>query len=213
MFRERARLYNQLQFIIDLLATGAVFPLAYFSRIHLSGVLLPDWNRLLNPVLLPLREYLWIIGLAAICWSAAAFSLGLYRITIRRSGWEKVRIILESSLIVWLFLGFLSFALKLDLSRPLIALFVFYQATVLTGIRLLVFLHAKRKGLFFPSKHFRNVVIIGTTAKAREMGRLISCYSDWGFKVLGYVDVSGERNIEPGGDVLGTETSGKGHRC
>jgi exopolysaccharide biosynthesis polyprenyl glycosylphosphotransferase len=206
MFRERAKLYNRLQFFFDLLATSAAFPAAYFSRVHLQRVLPPELDRLLNPALLPPGDYLWIVALAVCCWSVAAFSLALYRISMRRSGWEKVRIVLESSLILWLFLGFLSFALKLDLSRPLIALFVLYQAAILVAARLVVLLHARRKGLFFPSRHFRNVVIIGNLAKARDMGRLISRYSDWGFRILGYVVVAGEEEAAREKDVLGTES-------
>ena len=131
MFREHAKLFNRLQFVADILITCAAFPLAFWSRLHLSKVLPADLDRLLNPVLLPIQQYLWIVVLATVCWAAAASSLGLYRISIRRSSWGKVRIALESSIIVWLFLGFLSFALKLDLSRPLIALFIFYQAAVI----------------------------------------------------------------------------------
>ena len=203
MFRERAKLFNRLQFVVDLLATCAAFPLAYWTRIHLSNVLPSNIDRLLNPELLPLNAYFWSVGLAIACWAAAATSLGLYRITIRRSGWEKVRIVLESSVLLWLFLGFLSFALKLDLSRPLIALFGIYQALILIAGRLLVHLHIKRKGLIFSSKHCRNIVIIGTSPKARKMGALVSRYSDWGLRILGYVDVSGTANVKPEGDILG----------
>lgn len=204
MFRERAKLFNRLQFFADLLATCAAFPLAYWSRIHLSNALPPSIDRMLNPELLPLGNYLWIIGLAIICWAVAATSLGLYRITIRRSGWEKVRIVLESSILLWLFLGFLSFALKLDLSRPLIALFGIYQALILITVRFLVYLHSKRKGLIFSGKHCRNIVIIGTSPKARKMGALISRYSDWGLRILGYVEVNEARGGKPEGDILGT---------
>jgi FlaA1/EpsC-like NDP-sugar epimerase len=177
MFRER-KLFNRLQLVADVLLTCAAFPLAFWSRLHLSKVLPADLNRLLNPVLLPLQQYLWIVGLAIVCWAAAASSLGLYRISIRRSGWEKVRIALESSIIVWLFLGFLSFALKLDLSRPLIALFVLYQAAMITISRVLI--SVRRRHLAHSSKHCRNILIIGTMAKARKMGELVSRYSDWG---------------------------------
>jgi exopolysaccharide biosynthesis polyprenyl glycosylphosphotransferase len=199
MFRERAKLFNRLQLIADLLITCAAFPLAYGSRIRLSGILPVELNRLLNPELFPLASYFWIIGLAIVCWAAAASSLGLYRISIRRSGWGKIRIALESSIILWLFLGFLSFALKLDLSRPLIALFVFYQAVLLTVSRLVVIF--RRSHAVQSSKHCRNILIIGTMEKARKMGRLISRYSDWGFRILGYVDVNGSP-LEK--DVLGT---------
>jgi exopolysaccharide biosynthesis polyprenyl glycosylphosphotransferase len=199
MFREHAKLFHRLQLIADLLITCAAFPLAYWSRIHLSKILPVELDRLLNPEILPLNGYFWIIGLAIACWAAAASSLGLYRISIRRSGWGKVRIAFESSIILWLFLGFLSYALKLDLSRPLIALFVFYQAILLTISRLLVIY--RRRHAAHSSKHFRNILIIGTMEKARKMGSLVSRYSDWGLRILGYVDVNGSRK---GGDVLGT---------
>jgi exopolysaccharide biosynthesis polyprenyl glycosylphosphotransferase len=199
MFRERAKLFNRLQFVADLLITCAAFPLAHWSRVRLSSILPVEMNRLLNPELFPLPNYFWIIGLAIVCWAAAASSLGLYRISIRRSGWGKVRIALESSIILWLFLGFLSFALKLDLSRPLIGLFVFYQAVFLTIPRLFVIF--RRSHIGHSSKHCRNILIIGTMEKARKMGGLVSRYSDWGFRILGYVDVNGS---PPGKDILGT---------
>jgi exopolysaccharide biosynthesis polyprenyl glycosylphosphotransferase len=201
MFRERAKLFNRLQFFADILITCAAFPLAYWSRINLSKLLPAVFDRLLNPELLPLAQYFWIIGLAIFCWAAAAYSLGLYRISIRRSGWEKVRIAFESSVILWLFLGFLSFALKLNLSRPLIALFVFYQAIFLAGTRALFVFHRSPGG--FSSKHYSNILIIGTVAKARKMGDLVSRYSDWGLRILGYVEIDGAIADESDGDILG----------
>jgi exopolysaccharide biosynthesis polyprenyl glycosylphosphotransferase len=202
MFQERAKLFNRIQFIADILITFAVFPLAYWSRTHLSEVLPAALDRQLNPALLPLNQYFWMIGLAGGCWAAAAYSLGLYRISMRRSGWEKVRIALESSIILWLFLGFLSFALKLDLSRPLIALFVWYQAVALTGTRVLILI--RRKQLAFSSKGCSNILIVGTADKARKMGNLISRYSDWGFRILGYVDVNGADTGKTGGEAMGS---------
>jgi len=200
MFREHAKLFNRLQFVADILITCAIFPLAYWSRVHLSRFLPVEWDRLLNPVLLPFHDYFWMVGLATVCWAAAAYSLGLYRISIRRSGWGKVRIALESSVIVWLFLGFLSFALKLDLSRPLIALFVFYQAVAIGVTRGIITIRRRRHA--HSSKHCRNILIIGTMPKARKMGGLISRYSDWGLRILGYVDVNGS-TPDDNGDVLG----------
>jgi exopolysaccharide biosynthesis polyprenyl glycosylphosphotransferase len=204
MFRERARLYNRLQFVIDILMTCAVFPIAYWSRLHVEKLLPPDLDGFLNPVLLPMQQYFWIVGLALCCWVAAAAALGLSRISITPSGWGKIRIVIESSILLWLFLGFLSFALKLDLSRPLIALFVFYQALFLVLIRLLVLYQTKRKRLTFSSKDCRHILIIGASAKARKMGNLIARYSDWGLRVVGYLDVDANCAGQKGGDVLGS---------
>lgn len=203
MFQERAKLFNKLQLLADVLITCAVFPLAYLTRVHISRALPVSLDRLLNPELLPPSRYFWVVALAVVCWTIAASSLGLYRISIRRSGWEKVRIVFESSIILWLFLGFLSFALKLDLSRPLIALFVFYQALLLAGIR--VFITLRRRRLVHSSKHFRNILIVGTAAKAGHMGRLVSRYADWGLRVLGYVVVDEEPvAAETSDTILGT---------
>jgi exopolysaccharide biosynthesis polyprenyl glycosylphosphotransferase len=134
-------------------------------------------------------------------WGISAFSLGLYRISMRRSGLEKIRIVVEASVLLGLFLGFLSFALKLDLSRSLIALFVTYQALFLSAARLVVALHGTSSHGARPTH--RNILIVGAGLKAREMGDLIARYSDWGLKILGYVETAPK---PPGGeraDVLG----------
>ncbi len=204
MFRERAKLFNRLQLAADILLTWAVFPLAYATRLSLSEILPADLDAMLNPSLLPFSQYLWIVVLATGCWIAAACSLGLYKISIRRSDLEKVRIVLESSIILWLFLGFLSFALRLNLSRPLIVFFVFYQAVILTVTRLLLALQAKRKRASPSPKHSRNIVMIGMRSKSREMGDLISRYSDWGLRILGYIDLDEKPGTPPTPDVLGS---------
>src|SRR5688572_25369265 len=106
MIREHAKLFTTLQFITDVLLMALAFPLAYITRLHLSGFTPQALDRLLNPVLHPIQAYLWMVSLAIPFWVAAAYLLGLYRLSIRRSGWEKIRIVLESSIILALFLGF-----------------------------------------------------------------------------------------------------------
>lgn len=199
MIRERAKLFTTLQLISDLLLTGLAFPLAYLTRLHLSSFTPEGLDRLLNPVLHPIEDYLWMVTLAIPFWAAAAYLLGLYRLSIRRSDWEKIRIVLESTIILALFLGFLSFALKLDLSRPLIFLFPFYQAVLLMLARLAVALQVK--GRVQPSSRHRQILIVGSGSAAREMGALISRYSEWGLNILGYVEANG---ADPEPDVLGT---------
>lgn len=205
MFREHAKLQNRLQFAIDVAVSLAVFPLAAWSRSYVAAMLPWDLNRFLNPELLPLHEYFWIIGLSICFWAMAASSLGLYRISMRRSGGKKVRIVVESSILLWLFLGFLSFVLKLDLSRLLITAFAAYQAIALGAVRLLLHLRLKlRKNRPSALQDVRNILIIGTSEKARSMGDLISRYSEWGLHVLGYIKVDGNGDSENGSDVLGS---------
>ncbi len=199
MFREHAKLFSTVQFVTDFLLTVAAFPLAYFVRIHLENLMPSDLNRLLNPELHPLPKYLWMIALGICWWVISAYSLGLYRLSMRRSDWEKVRIVLESSVLMGLFLGFLSFALKLDLSRPLIALFVAFQSIFLIFSRTVVALH----GRTHPDRNRRNILIVGTSAKARDMGALVSRYSDWGLQLLGYIESNGEPATDAPSRTLG----------
>jgi len=199
MLREHAKLFTTLQFVTDLLLSAAAFPVAYLTRLQLDRFVPGEVERLLNPVLFPLQSYLWMVFLALPLWALAAYSLGLYRLSFRPSDWEKIRIALESSVLVGLFLGFLSFALKLDVSRPLIFLFVFYQALSLTFPRLL--LRFRGKGQARRAASQRNILIVGDGPKAYEMGELVSRYSEWGLKVIGYVERNGE---SPRGEGLGT---------
>lgn len=201
MFREHARLFTTLQFAADALLTLAAFPLAYATRLHLDKAAPPSLERMLNPALYPLQAYSWIVILGTLWWMVAAYSLGLYRLSVRRSGWEKIRIVLESAILMGLFLGFLSFALKLEFSRPLLALFVVYQALLLSAARLVVAGHGRMRRQ--PSSRFRNILIVGTGEKARAMGEVISRYSDWGLRIIGYV--AGRNEETPGSkQVLGT---------
>ncbi len=201
MLREHARLFTGIQFGSDILLTLGAFPAAYITRLHLDHAIPDSLSRLLNPELLSITSYAWMIALGIAWWAVVAKTLGLYRFSIRRSGREKLKIVIESSLLMGLFLGFLSFALTLNLSRPLIALFVFYQTLFLTSTRLGVVLHSRSRSL--PSKDLRNILIVGTGGKAREMGALISRYSDWGLQILGYVDMETGRESDRAPDTLG----------
>ncbi len=202
MFREHARLFTIIQFCTDIVLTVLAFALAYATRLHMDYLVPDAVGRLLNPELLSLREYAWLVSIGIVWWAIVAKALGLYRLTIKRSGQEKLGIVVASAFLLGLFLGFLSFALKLVMSRPLIALFVFYQAAFLCGARAAVVLHSRSRS--HPSRVRRNILIVGTSRKAHEMGELISRYSDWGLRILGYVEVDPTRNGVMTQDVMGS---------
>ena len=202
MFREHARLFTIIQFCADIALTILAFAVAYATRLHLDHLLPEPLERLLNPELLSPQSYAWLVSVGIVWWMIVAKTLGLYRITIRRSGWEKIGAVVAAAFLLGLFLGFLSFALKLVMSRPLIALFVLYQAAFLSGARAVVALHGHDRS--HPSRDRRNILIVGTSRKAREMGELISRYSDWGLRILGYVDVDPAKDRGGTSDVLGS---------
>jgi exopolysaccharide biosynthesis polyprenyl glycosylphosphotransferase len=202
MLRERAKLFTAVQFVADALLSVAAFLLAYYARLHLNQITPEKFDRLMNPVVHPLLNYAPMVGVALPVWAMAAFSLGLYRLSMRRSDREKLRIVVESSILLGLFLGFLSFALKLEISRPLIFLFLFFQAVLLAVPRVVIALRSRGRR---PSPdNARQIVIVGTGPKARDMGALISLYSEWGLHVAGYVATERLDPAETAPDVLGT---------
>jgi exopolysaccharide biosynthesis polyprenyl glycosylphosphotransferase len=200
MFREHARLFAILQFVADLILSGLAFLFAYWVRIHLEAVTPDPLANLLNPELYPIAYYWPFVGLAVAWWAIIAFSLGLYRLSIRRSDWERIRIIFESAILMGLFLGFLSYSFKLDLSRPLTAIFIGAQAFFLSLSRVGITLQGRHRHLA-PSR--RNILIVGCGEKAWDMGRMIARYSDWGLNILGYIERNGEDLTSPGIKVLG----------
>ena len=204
MLRERAKLFTAVQFASDALLSAAAFPLAYHTRLRLERFAPEKFDRLLNPALYPLSHYAPVVLLALAVWAAAAYSLGLYRFSMRRSDWEKIRIVLESSVILGLFLGFLSFALQLVMSRPLIFLFLFYQSLLLSTARVAIALRSR--GRRSHASGAGQIVIVGSGTKARAMGDVISRYSEWGLRVLGYVEPFAGQTPAAGAaaDVLGT---------
>jgi exopolysaccharide biosynthesis polyprenyl glycosylphosphotransferase len=201
MFRERARLFSRLQFVGDTLVTLAAFPVAYYGRLNLGYAVPAPLDDMLNPELLPFWGYAWIFALATAWWAVAAWALGLYRFSIRRSDWDKMRLVVESSILMGLFMGFLSFALKSSLSRTLIGLIVMYQMLFLIGARIVVALHGRLVAR--PHLRNRNVVIVGSGPKARHMGDIVERYREWGLRVLGYVSTDPLVNPDELRDSLG----------
>ena len=162
----------------------------------------PHLDTLLNPELHPINAYFWSMGSPLSAGRRQQFSRAL-SITIRRSGWEKVRIV-ESSILLRLFLGFLSFCPETGLEPSAHSPFRTVSGAAACCGALAGASSHQRKQLRFPSKHIRNILIVGTSPKARKMGALVSRYSDWGLRILGYVDVKDAEKIKPEGDILGS---------
>ena len=210
MYREHARLLATLQFLTDVLLSLLAFPLAYWTRTHVEKITPESLDSLINPVLLPIADYAWMVVLAIAWWGVAAYSLGLYKLSIKRFDRQKIRIVIEGAILTGLFLGFLSFALRLNVSRPLIFFFVFYQAALLLLVRIVVTLHTHMQKS--PSAAGRQILIVGNGPRAREMAELIARYSEWGLRILGHIAFDAGPAALPlnrrkdgiAGDVLGS---------
>ncbi|MBP1602663.1 MAG: hypothetical protein H6Q06_2814, partial [Acidobacteria bacterium] len=80
MFREHARLFTLVQFCTDIALTILAFAVAYATRLHMNHLVPEPVGRLLNPELLSLREYAWLVSIGIVWWAIVAKALGLYRL-------------------------------------------------------------------------------------------------------------------------------------
>lgn len=182
MLREHARKL----YVVTLLADGAVtfgsFALALFIRqsafvCELLGLapIQPGWDTSL------------VAALAALAWPTAFRVTGGY-ISQRRRGAAAVgrSVILGSLVGASLFLG-AAFLLGFhSMSRVMIVSFVALNTAALLGGRLLVLrlLHVLRQRGY----NFRNVVLIGSGPRAREVAEQLEKRTSWGIRVIGFLD-------------------------
>ena len=181
MFRNHERKWKILFGFVDAFLTAAAFALAYELRrglpLSLQFFLLPTMRT----------------GLLAFClvtWVVSGYWLNVYarfdsvligrilRDSFRQAGCGALALII------------LLFVVKLEISRVFLGLFVFLSWALLVTFRL-----SARSFMPSISRHFgaeRNVFIVGTGQRARNLARSLEPYRRYGLEILGFLSVSGE---------------------
>ncbi len=172
-------------FIIDLFCSLLSVFLAVAIRRNVLLLIPERWEGVVHPQLLPLWQYLLYFFLILPFWAILLYSTQQYRALLHDPWNRQMQKILHFATAGTLFVGFLSFALKLDLSRPLIFIFLGLNVLTLVGARLVLrwALHRRR----FRQVGMKNVLIVGADAKAREIGRTLQVSPEWGLHLVGYV--------------------------
>ena len=187
-------------FIIDLFCLAASVFVAYAIRLNIQ-VFLPDFlEASAHPRLLPLWHYLVYFFLILPFWGILLYTTQHYRQLVH-DGWHRqMQKIVHFITAATLFIVFIDFVLKLDLSRPLIFLFLGNSilSLILARMALRWSLHRRR----FQEVGVKNVVIVGTDTKAREVGEKLRKFPEWGLKLLGYIE-TGRRTSPPDLKILG----------
>lgn len=124
---------------------------------------------------------------------------GLYTGVPSRSGAHETRLILQASLTAGVLLcGWLYLANDLDVSRIFIIVLVSMTAIALSVRRAIW--RAIRFRQYAQGVETRNVVILGTGAMSRSIGRQIEEDYHLGYRLVGFIEAPGERrrdNIAP----------------
>lgn len=187
MFSRHRRKTRFLFGLADILLTLAAFEFAYRTRVALP------LERLFF-LAAPVKALL--MGAAAVLWPLAGVWLRVYdrldaeapavvfRDTVRQSAAAGVVLIL------------FEYALRLDLSRPFLALFLLYTTVLVASFRLLA-PHLRpwlRRGFSQP----QYVLIGGTGPRAQRLAELLERSEGYGVRLKGFLAVDGEAEpLEP----------------
>jgi exopolysaccharide biosynthesis polyprenyl glycosylphosphotransferase len=192
MFRNHERKWKILFGFVDAFLTAAAFALAYELRqslpLSLQFFLLPGMRAAL-------------LAFCVVTWVVSGYWLNVYarfdsvvvsrilRDSFRQAGCGALALII------------LVFSVKIDISRVFLGGFVVLSWTLLVAFRL-----SARTFMPSISRHFgaeRNVFIVGTGQRARDLARSLEPYRRYGLEILGFLAVSspkeqGEIEIEKG---------------
>ncbi len=199
MLKEKAKLFSNILFSLDILFTFLSFFAAYFIRDFLTSKL-----KYLKP-LFPLKEYIWMLLFIIPVWAILFKIFRLYKSKRLSPFCSEIWQIFKVLFIANLLLGSFIFALKYYyISRPLIFLFAFINFAFLTVERALVRLimwQIRKDGY-----NYRTVVIVGINEEAKQFAKIIEKNSHWGLRLLGFIS---ESNIERKKKVYGYPIIGK----
>jgi exopolysaccharide biosynthesis polyprenyl glycosylphosphotransferase len=182
MLRQQANLFNKLSMWADVFVISASLVLAYQVRTLFHGRLLPLYN------------YLWVLVVVLPVWFYFLKRQGLYASIRRLSIFDIVSKLVNVHLFGGLLTASIIYFIDRDrYSRGLYLAFLCASFLLLFLEKVCVRLtlgFCRRKGF-----NIRNLLIVGSREKARRFHQLIEDHTDWGLKIIGFVqsdnDVSG----------------------
>jgi exopolysaccharide biosynthesis polyprenyl glycosylphosphotransferase len=201
MLRERTNLIVRASKLLDICLTATAFISAYFIRKHF----LPEPLR----GLITFQDYYIVLLLVIIIWYVTFNFFGLYtsyrKQNFGRIFWNIVKAVIVS----FLLLSLIMFLFKIDhVSRIMMGIFLILNMVLLglsKGFVYRMLAHFRAKGF-----NFRNILIVGSKAGAKEVIDTIGDCLEAGYRILGCLDIDenkvGEK-VQNGVEVIGTVES------
>lgn len=197
MYSRQIRKARLLFALFDLLLTWLAFEAAYATRTNLQEVVHLERVFYLDSS----TKYLLLL-FAMLAWVLSALWLRAYDPIVG----GRPAAVLQSAFLQSFWAGLamvvFQFALRYDLSRPFLAIFVVYAFLFQALFRLLARLLAPGLMREFAAK--RQLLIVGTGDHAQRVGRLVEESSDFGLSLLGFLDSEAGRltlsrsyNVQP----------------
>ncbi len=198
MLREKSRLIIQSHKLLDIGLTGAAFIAAYFIK----RLYLPEPFRGLTTA----PNYYIVLLLIIIIWYLTFDSFRLYA-SYRKQALGKilsdmVKAVSTGMLILFLFM----YVLKMnDVSRIMIGIFYILNIGLLACSKAIVYRtlsYYRKKGY-----NFRNVLIVGSKERAKDVIDAIGVSTRSGYKIIGCLEIDREDigiEVKDGITVIGT---------
>lgn len=180
MLKQKSRLVAWGLYISDMLVTLGSLYMAYILRQLLSP---------LQGSLLPIGHYSFLPLIVLPVWSVLLLYFGLYRSHRLRTIKSEIWSITEVGIVGCFFLTAILFSLKIHfVSRLLIMLYGILNIILLSCWRAMIrrFARYVRKKEY----NYRNILVVGTGKRAKELIDIIERHKAWGLKLIGVV---GER--------------------
>lgn len=196
MLRQKAKLISLWVYLTDVALLIGAFFLSFLLR---DSYFSEPYGRLLS-----FDRYLWLVYVIVPLWSSLFYYIGFYESQRTKTFWREVWNLAKVSSLGTLLLMAVVFAAKADyISRLFIISFgcLSFLFIFLERLTLRTFIRAARKRGY----NYRNILIVGTGRRAREVAEIIGKNKHWGLRLIGFVSDNQEIKIEKVGKapVLG----------
>ncbi len=198
MLRERTKLITQAHKVWDICLTAAAFIAAYFIKKYLLPE--PFHGLTIAP------NYYIVLLMIIIIWYVAFTLFDLYasyrKQTLDQILWNMIKAVSTGMLVMFLCMYIFKIT---DVSRIMIGIFFLLNIVLLTlskGTAYRILTHYRQKGF-----NFRNVLIVGSRERAKDVINAIGDQLGSGFRVLGCLELDkGEtgQKVGNGIEVIGT---------
>ncbi len=202
MLHKKHETYSKLLALADVLTGFVSLYIGYHARPYLV-LLAPDpWANLFNPVLLPLGDYLFYLLASLPAWLALLVTTQRYSRIFRFPLPVQFFHVLQFAVGAGLITGFFSYAFRLEVSRPVLLVFLLVFGLLLCLNRLAARLLLRSRN--FNEHNQVKILIVGENGRAQSVAERLERFRVWGYQVVGYLGISAEQPALQGVLKLGT---------
>ncbi len=174
MLKKHSQFFARMMMVLDAMIVGASGVGAYFFI-----------NRL--EMLFPPVYYLWLLPVLVLIWGCLLIYLGMYESFRIKSVQQILGIIFTSGFVGFIIFGNISYLCKLTYVSRILMISFFVLAAVLLAFEKIVIVNIfrclRRKGF-----NFRNMLIVGTSQRARQLICEIDAHQELGLRIVGIID-------------------------